>query len=201
MGHREKLVFHRDAIAGVRSKCESPASRRALSGKTDPVCLHGNQPSPLKSPVSWIDHWLGTLATNAVSLTLEASRLLPGAHLAPEATRKSADALRCASSAATVEASFIGQCWHARRAHTHIAAMKEWLAAADITEGALFRRVGKGGSLIPGRLTSQSVALIVKACAVRLRLDPDAFSASSRPRRRPRRLAVQDDGREPAQVG
>jgi site-specific recombinase XerD len=60
-----------------------------------------------------------------------------------------------------------------------VAAVKEWLAAANITEGALFRGVGKGGNLIPGRLTSQSVALIVKAYAARLRLDPDAFSGHS----------------------
>jgi hypothetical protein len=39
--------------------------------------------------------------------------------------------------------------------------------------------VGKGGNLIPGRLASQSVALIVKAYAARPRLDPDVFSEHS----------------------
>jgi hypothetical protein len=57
--------------------------------------------------------------------------------------------------------------------------MKEWLAAANITEGALFCRVSKGGNLLPGRLTSQSVAVIVKAYAARLTLDPDVFSGHS----------------------
>jgi site-specific recombinase XerD len=60
-----------------------------------------------------------------------------------------------------------------------VAAMKDWLAAASITEGPVFRPVGKGGRLLPNRLTPQSVALIVKAYAARLRLDPGAFSGHS----------------------
>jgi hypothetical protein len=57
-----------------------------------------------------------------------------------------------------------------------VAAIRDCLSAAGITGGPVFRRVGKGGSLIPDRLTSKSVALIVKAYAARLRLDPVAFS-------------------------
>jgi hypothetical protein len=57
-----------------------------------------------------------------------------------------------------------------------VAAMKEWLAAANIVEGPVFRQVGKGGRLLPGRLSPQNVALIVKAYAKRLELDPSAFS-------------------------
>jgi site-specific recombinase XerD len=60
-----------------------------------------------------------------------------------------------------------------------VAAVKEWLAAADITEGPVFRPVAKGGRVMPGRLSPQKVALIVKAYAARLGLDPDAFSGHS----------------------
>jgi site-specific recombinase XerD len=60
-----------------------------------------------------------------------------------------------------------------------VAAMKEWLTAAGITDGPVFRRVNKGGRLLPGQLRAQSVALIVKAFAARLGLDPGAFSGHS----------------------
>jgi site-specific recombinase XerD len=60
-----------------------------------------------------------------------------------------------------------------------VAAVRDWLAAAGITEGPVFRRVNKGGRLLPDRLRAQSVALIVKACAARLGLDADAFSGHS----------------------
>jgi hypothetical protein len=84
---------------------------------------------------------------------------------------------------------------------------KEWLAAANIVEGPVFRQVGKGGRLLPGQLSPQNVALIVNAYAKRLGLDPSAFSGhslrarASSPPRPPWRFAVQDDGRELAQVG
>jgi hypothetical protein len=48
-----------------------------------------------------------------------------------------------------------------------------------IVEGPVFRQVGKGGRLLPGRLSPQNVALIVKAYAKRLGLDPSAFSGHS----------------------
>jgi site-specific recombinase XerD len=60
-----------------------------------------------------------------------------------------------------------------------VAAVRDWLSAAGITEGPLFRGVNKGGRLLPDRLAAQSVALIVKACAARLGLDPSAFSGHS----------------------
>jgi hypothetical protein len=69
-----------------------------------------------------------------------------------------------------------------------VSAVSEWLAAASIVEGPVFRQVGKGGRLLPRRLSPQNVALIVKAYAKRLGLDPGAFwatafaPASSRPR-------------------
>jgi site-specific recombinase XerD len=60
-----------------------------------------------------------------------------------------------------------------------VAAVRDWLAAAGITEGPLFRPVNKGGRLLPDRLAAQSVALIVKTYAARLGLDADAFSGHS----------------------
>jgi hypothetical protein len=60
--------------------------------------------------------------------------------------------------------------------------VKDRLSAAGITEGALFRRVGKGGKVLPDRLRAQSVAFIVKAYAARLGLDADAFFLTSAPR-------------------
>jgi site-specific recombinase XerD len=60
-----------------------------------------------------------------------------------------------------------------------VQAVGEWLMAANITEGPVFRPVRKGGHVLPGRLTAQSVGLIVKAHATRLGLDPGAFSAHS----------------------
>jgi integrase len=60
-----------------------------------------------------------------------------------------------------------------------VATMKDWLATAGLTEGPVFRRVNKGGRLLPDRLKAHSVALIVKAYAARLGLDPGAFSGHS----------------------
>jgi integrase len=60
-----------------------------------------------------------------------------------------------------------------------VAAVKGWLAAAGLIEGPVFRPVGKSGRLGPERLSSQKVALIVKASAARLGLDPRAFSGHS----------------------
>jgi len=60
-----------------------------------------------------------------------------------------------------------------------VAAVKEWLAAANIVDGPVFRQVRKGGRLLPDRLSPQNVALIVKAYAKRLGLDPHAFSGHS----------------------
>jgi site-specific recombinase XerD len=60
-----------------------------------------------------------------------------------------------------------------------VEALKAWLRAAAITEGAIFRRVNKGGKVLPHRLTAQSVALVVKAHAKRAGLDPQSFASHS----------------------
>ncbi|MDF1502299.1 site-specific integrase [Roseisolibacter sp. H3M3-2] len=60
-----------------------------------------------------------------------------------------------------------------------VAAVRAWLAAAGITEGAVFRPVSKGGRVLDGRLAPFSVARIVKHYAERAGLDPDAFAGHS----------------------
>jgi integrase len=62
-----------------------------------------------------------------------------------------------------------------------IAALKAWLDAAGIVEGALFRPVWNRRAQRVGaqRLTARIVADIVKAGASRLALDPGSFGAHS----------------------
>jgi site-specific recombinase XerD len=59
-----------------------------------------------------------------------------------------------------------------------IAALKEWIAAAGITAGKIFRSVNRHGRL-GERLTDQSVSDIVKEHAERLRLNPKQFAGHS----------------------
>jgi site-specific recombinase XerD len=61
-----------------------------------------------------------------------------------------------------------------------VRALKAWLSAAGIDEGAIFRRVNKGGrSVMIDRLSAQSVAVIVKVYAERAGFDPRSFSGHS----------------------
>jgi site-specific recombinase XerD len=60
-----------------------------------------------------------------------------------------------------------------------VQAIREWLQAARITEGAIFRPVGKGGRLALTRLSDRAVALIVKSRAEAAGLDPAQFSGHS----------------------
>lgn len=60
-----------------------------------------------------------------------------------------------------------------------IDAVRAWLAAAGITEGPMFRPIGKGGRVIDARLTDRSVATIVKAHAKAAGLDEAQFSGHS----------------------
>ncbi len=59
-----------------------------------------------------------------------------------------------------------------------VAALKEWITAAGISSGALFRSVNRHGK-VGERLTDQSVSDIVKEHAERLRLDPTQFAGHS----------------------
>ena len=61
-----------------------------------------------------------------------------------------------------------------------VRALKDWLRAAGITEGPVFRPIRRGGSVVePDRLTDRSVGNIVKAHAEAVGLDPDVFSGHS----------------------
>jgi len=60
-----------------------------------------------------------------------------------------------------------------------VAAVRTWLAAAGITEGAVFRPVSKEGRPRSARLTPHSVGQIVKAYAARAGYDPAAYGGHS----------------------
>ncbi|MGO4480397.1 MULTISPECIES: site-specific integrase [Rhizobium] len=57
--------------------------------------------------------------------------------------------------------------------------LKEWLAAAGITSGPIFRRINRGDHLTDEPLTAQSVALIVKKYADAAGLDVERLSGHS----------------------
>ena len=59
-----------------------------------------------------------------------------------------------------------------------VAAVQDWLRAAGITSGPVFRAVDRH-ELIGACLTAQSVALIVKQHAGAVGLDPSAFAGHS----------------------
>ena len=59
-----------------------------------------------------------------------------------------------------------------------VAALQDWLEAAAITEGPVFRHLDRHGNA-RGRLTGQSVALIVKAHADLVGLDPACMAGHS----------------------
>ena len=58
-------------------------------------------------------------------------------------------------------------------------ALRDWLDAAGIKAGALFRPIDKGGTVPASRLTDRSVANIVKAYAERAGFDASMFSGHS----------------------
>ena len=60
-----------------------------------------------------------------------------------------------------------------------VTAVRAWLEAAAITEGPVFRRMAKGGRVLPTALTPYSVGLIVKAAAARAGFDPTEFGGHS----------------------
>lgn len=60
-----------------------------------------------------------------------------------------------------------------------VRALGAWLEASTIGEGALFRPISRHGALGAGRLTSQSVALVVKRAASSAGLDPAQFAGHS----------------------
>jgi hypothetical protein len=58
-------------------------------------------------------------------------------------------------------------------------ALREWLDAAGIETGPIFRPIDKAGTVRPSRLTDRSVANIVKAYAERAGFDASTFSGHS----------------------
>jgi site-specific recombinase XerD len=60
-----------------------------------------------------------------------------------------------------------------------VAAVRDWLDAADIDSGPVFRPIRKGGTIVEARLTDKSVANIVKAYAGRAGLKVDDFAGHS----------------------
>jgi site-specific recombinase XerD len=60
-----------------------------------------------------------------------------------------------------------------------VEAVQDWLAAAGIDEGSIFRRVGRGGRVSHDALAADSVPDIVKAYARAAGLDPDEYAAHS----------------------
>jgi len=60
-----------------------------------------------------------------------------------------------------------------------VVAYKAWIEAAKLTAGPVFRPIAKGERLQAARLTDRSVAMIIKAHAARVGLDPAGFSGHS----------------------
>ena len=60
-----------------------------------------------------------------------------------------------------------------------IQAVRNWLDAAKIENGPLFRPVAKGGKIMDGRLSDKQVSRTIKAFATRLGLDDAAFGGHS----------------------
>lgn len=63
--------------------------------------------------------------------------------------------------------------------HCPVQALQAWLQAAEISEGYLFRPIGKGGRISPNSLSTKSVAQIVKAHAGRAGLKEADYAGHS----------------------
>jgi integrase len=60
-----------------------------------------------------------------------------------------------------------------------IQATRNWIEAAGITDGPLFRPIGRGGRIVDRRLSDRAVAEVVKAYAHRVGLNAADFSGHS----------------------
>ena len=60
-----------------------------------------------------------------------------------------------------------------------VRAVADWLVAAEISSGAVFRRVHRGDTVAQTRLSGQSVSLIIKNLAARVGLDPSRYAGHS----------------------
>ncbi|WP_216830741.1 site-specific integrase [Alkalihalobacterium elongatum] len=59
-----------------------------------------------------------------------------------------------------------------------VRSLEDWLATSDITDGSVFRRIDRHGNIM-GRLTPQSVRLVVRHCCESVGLDPERYGAHS----------------------
>lgn len=59
-----------------------------------------------------------------------------------------------------------------------VRSLEDWLAASGIAEGPLFRRIDRHANIL-GRLTPQSVRLIVKKCCETVGMDSEKYGAHS----------------------
>jgi integrase len=60
-----------------------------------------------------------------------------------------------------------------------VEAVQAWLSASGISEGPIFRQVNKSRRVLPGALTGESAARVVKDAAERAGLDPALFAGHS----------------------
>lgn len=58
-----------------------------------------------------------------------------------------------------------------------VRSLRAWIEKARIADGPLFRSINRHGQVRPGRLSDQSVTLVVKRAAEAAGLDPSRFSA------------------------
>jgi site-specific recombinase XerD len=60
-----------------------------------------------------------------------------------------------------------------------VVALKDWMTAAGITSGPIFRRVLRGDHVTGDRLTAQTICKLVKAYVAKAGLDPSQYGAHS----------------------
>ena len=60
-----------------------------------------------------------------------------------------------------------------------VRALRAWLEASEIQSGALFRGINRHGQILAERLTSQSIAKVVKRYAEAAGLNPELYGAHS----------------------
>ncbi len=68
---------------------------------------------------------------------------------------------------------------YGRGATCPVRALRAWIQAAGITDGAIFRAVNQWDQIQPGRLTGTGAALVIKRAAAGAGLDPEAYSGHS----------------------
>lgn len=78
----------------------------------------------------------------------------------------------------TAQEDFVKAIVYTHNDYCPVVTLQQWLVAANIKEGAVFRSIDRHGN-INGRLSSKAVALIIKKYIGKLGLEVDDFSAHS----------------------